>query len=272
MRKKQILVKLGGSVITEKGQDKTVNLPLIRRAFSELEQVETVHPQIIHGAGSFGHPMAKQYDLISGYNQTNKDHVPWALSVTRRNMVELHSHILDIAIENSFSPFSLPVSSSSFETKEGRVVFTGEPLRLALENHLNPVLYGDVLLSESRHFTILSGDRIMQILIDYLQDTKYCPQEVVFCTDVDGFFTDDPKLNPEAELISQARKDEIPTFKKYARESQNPDVTKGMLGKLEQIEKILEYGIPVKIINLTKAGRLFDSLTKDRFEGTLFLP
>ncbi|RMG37141.1 MAG: hypothetical protein D6732_07300 [Methanobacteriota archaeon] len=272
MMTKQILVKLGGSVITEKNKEKTVNLSLVRRAFHEMGMVKGIHLQLIHGAGSFGHPTAKKYDLISGHTEKNHEYVPWAVSVTRRNMIELHSHIVDIALEKSFFPFSLPVSSNSFEKGNGELSFFGDPLFLALKNGFNPVLYGDVILSESRGFTILSGDRIMLEIIEFLQGTNFLPQEIIFCTDVDGFFTDDPKLNPNAKLIPKASKDEIGTLKNYARESQNPDVTKGMLGKLEQIEQILSYGIPVKIINLTEKGRLYDSLTKERFVGTLFVP
>lgn len=272
MNERFVLIKLGGSVITEKGKEKTVNHSLISRAFREMKESKNGHPIVIHGAGSFGHPMAKKYDLVSGITSSNQEQVPWAVSVTRMNMIELHYQIIKAALENSFNPFSLPVSSNCFEKENGKVEFFYNPILLALKHKFNPVLYGDVILSRKRGFTILSGDRIMSLLLDVLRSTPYFPSEVIFCTDVDGFFTDDPKLNPKAELIPIAKRADIPSLMDYARESSNPDVTRGMLGKLEQISEILEFGIPVKIVNLTKESRLFSSLTQKDFIGTVFLP
>ena len=59
-----IILKLGGSVITRKEADKpTINHENLKRITREV--AESTHQKLIvvHGAGSFGHPLAKKYAI-----------------------------------------------------------------------------------------------------------------------------------------------------------------------------------------------------------------
>src|SRR5207237_1301346 len=60
-----LLVKLGGSVVTEKDKLRTARRPAIRRLAGELAAVR--QPLlVVHGAGSFGHILASRHRLNEG--------------------------------------------------------------------------------------------------------------------------------------------------------------------------------------------------------------
>ncbi len=271
MGKKIVIVKLGGSVITQKDKESIPNLETIQRGFQELANAD-VHPIVVHGAGSYGHPMAKKYDLVSGFTPQNREKAIWAVSQTRLNMISLHHLIIKEALAKGFFPFSFPVSSNTLEITENSFSFFSDPLTVALKQGFNPFFYGDVVLSKFRGFTILSGDKIIEMILKTLNGGNYFPEEVIVCSDVDGFFSDDPKLNPDAEMFPMVKKSDIPNLIAHAKESNNPDVTKGMLGKIESIEKILSYGAKVKIVNLNVAKRLENAFDEEKIYGTTFMP
>ena len=62
-----ILIKLGGSVITDKSQYKKFDRGQAERLCREIADSgkEVI---IVHGAGSFGHVLAKKYSIQSGYS------------------------------------------------------------------------------------------------------------------------------------------------------------------------------------------------------------
>ena len=60
-----LLVKLGGSVVTDKDKLRTARRPAIRRLAAELAAVR--QPLlVVHGAGSFGHILASHHRLNEG--------------------------------------------------------------------------------------------------------------------------------------------------------------------------------------------------------------
>ncbi len=62
----RILLKLGGSVITDKNADCIINHNQLSRIASAVSRLNAGSLIIIHGAGSCGHPEAKRYRLDEG--------------------------------------------------------------------------------------------------------------------------------------------------------------------------------------------------------------
>ena len=60
------VIKLGGSVITDKSMQNTFNEEVTFRLVSEIKDSQK-QVIVVHGAGSFGHILAKKYDLHKGY-------------------------------------------------------------------------------------------------------------------------------------------------------------------------------------------------------------
>ncbi|MGC8849417.1 MAG: isopentenyl phosphate kinase, partial [Candidatus Bathyarchaeia archaeon] len=56
------MVKVGGSVITRKDGDATPKLDNMARIAGEVSRVKD-RIVLIHGAGSYGHPIAARYEL-----------------------------------------------------------------------------------------------------------------------------------------------------------------------------------------------------------------
>ena len=70
-----------------------------------------------------------------------------------------------------------------------------EVLRRFVDLGIMPVMFGDVVLDRKLGFAILSGDQIMERLTDIFDI-----DQVIFVSDIDGLFDDDPKTNPSARM------------------------------------------------------------------------
>ncbi len=93
---------------------------------------------------------------------------------------------------------------------------------------------------------------------------------LVILSDIDGFFTADPRLDPSAELIPLVEK--VTTeLERGAGDAQTPVGTGGMRSKIMTAKKVGAIGIPMAIVNGKKNGTLL-ALFEGREVGTLFLP
>lgn len=239
-----IIVKAGGSAITDKAREFTPRLQVIERLADQLscskEQVV-----LVHGGGSYGHPLAKEYKLHKGFNCKSQLE---GVSQTRYSMTELNQLILSVLIQKRIPAVAVQ-PSACFVCERKRISLSFlDPLKKMLELQCVPVLYGDVVFDLKMGFSILSGDQI----VSYLAET-FSPKKVIFGLNVDGLYTKDPKYE-DAELVEDV------TFSglKFISGEETGDVTKGMKGKLLEIGRM--EGIEVNLINLTKEGVLLKAL------------
>jgi isopentenyl phosphate kinase len=134
-------------------------------------------------------------------------------------------------------------------------------LRRFLEIGMTPLLGGDMCGDDAKGFSVCSGDKVVYVLAKLLK-----PKHVIFATDVAGIFTADPKLDPNAKLIPQIALSRIQEFEKLADKATNPDITKGMRGKLEEIkqfEPILRAGAQVAILGMMEPDVLLRYIAGD---------
>lgn len=65
-----IIIKIGGSVITDKNSKyPKLNKKNLKRVCKEICEVMPFPLILVHGAGSFGHPIVKKYDIIANPNK-----------------------------------------------------------------------------------------------------------------------------------------------------------------------------------------------------------
>lgn len=260
MAKGLIVAKLGGSIITEKEKVLTPNLPAINRLAREIKQSEIGSLILIHGGGSYGHPIAKKYNVAKGY--TNKLQLK-GFSKTQWSMIALNKIILDALIQNEIP--AVTVHPSSFIiTKGGRI----DDLSLNIINKLIavgffPLLHGDAVLDHELGYSILSGDQLMVNLAINLKVKR-----IVVGVDVDGLYTTDPKLNENARLITKINLDDLITFLKHIEGATSVDVTGGMYQKIVELVPALKRGITVTIINAKKRNRFYKALKGKEVKGT----
>ena len=254
------ILKLGGSVITVKDQEFTVDNVNIQRLAKEVKALWPTPIVVIHGGGSFGHPVAKRYGIADGF--TSEQQI-LGFARTHEAMIELNSVIVKAFLDAGVPAIS--VSPSSFiTTSDGRIssVDFGIVGRLVVKGIL-PVLFGDAVLDRKRGFAILSGDQLAVRIAVALGASK-----LIFGVDVDGIYTSNPQLSPEARLIEQLELDKIEGFVRIG-ESLSTDVTGGMLGKVSEAKTAVEKGLEVHFVNAKKPNVILKVLKGESVTGTI---
>lgn len=257
MRKMQVL-KLGGSVVTYKNKYFSPNHDNIARLAKEIAKSKLKSLIVVHGGGSFGHPLAKKYNISNGLENNNQ---LIGFSETHQAMIELNQQIVNTLLKTGVAAFSIS-ASSMFITKSKRLVdFDLSIINKCIETGLIPVMYGDTVLDSEQGFAILSGDQLVTKLA-----IKLKAERVIFGIDVDGIFTSDPKTDNTAKLI---KKLSINNINIDTEKTAYNDVTGGMSGKVFEAKKAVEAGANVIFINALKEGRVRDALIGEKVIGTL---
>ncbi len=260
---KLYIIKLGGSAITNKRVERHARVDVIHHLAKDIASIKG-EKIIIHGAGSFGHPIVKQYKIHTGFRcKTQLE----GFSQTKIQLLELNRMIVDALTRRKVActPF---MPSTFILAKNGRIIKAElEPLTRLLKLGLTPVLHGDIVYDEALGFSIISGDQ----LVSYLAK-RFKPYLVIFGCNVDGIFDDDPQSNPNARLITHFTLDDVHHIVRSIREQSVPDITGGMAGKLQEAFELAEEGIESVIINITKPGLLVELVNKKPVRCSRILP
>jgi isopentenyl phosphate kinase len=256
-----ILVKLGGSVITDKSKLRTFKRSSCERLAEELRTAKG-GLALVHGAGSFGHILAKKHKLHKGYvSRSQLEHV----AGVQRDVRELNLKVIEALIGSGIHGVSIPPAASA--TFEGGKVKSFDPCNFVsmLELGLVPVTFGDVVPDESMGFSICSGDLMMEELAEALN-----PRMVIFVADVDGVFDSDPKVNRNARLMPEINPRMLREVKRT--ETLRADVTGSIFGKLERMLAIAEHCEKCMIVNGNAPGRLEKAIRGKKVVSTVVLP
>ena len=252
------LIKLGGSVITEKSSNATFRSKVMNDLAAQLARSKKDFI-IVHGAGSFGHVLAKEYDLNSGYTNDTQ-----LLGFTRTQALvqTLNTHVLSSLHQNGIAAVSLPPHAMLRLKDHNLEVFNMNLFHTYLEGGFIPVTYGDVALDSQISFSICSGDLLMLALAQEFQ-----PEKVIFVMDEDGIYTKNPKQHRDAILIESLWGDELDSLQTSL--DSHADVTKGMAGKLQTIKKITALHIDTVLVNGLVPHRLYQVLTNQKTIQTI---
>lgn len=243
-----ILIKLGGSIITNKEKPLSARKFTIDNIAKSLIRLDEPFV-VVHGGGSFGHYWSVKYDMHTKPAVYNRRGV----SVVKNSMVSLNKIVLDSFLKNKLNPYCLP--PTDFVAGNRPIIKKVKEIGKIAKSNLVPVTFGDALWYGKKKSYILSGDKIMTILARTLR-----PRLSVFVLNVDGVFSDLKTKNLIYEMKSQR-----PQFTKIAM-----DVTGGMKRKLEEATKISKLSLDVFFVNGNKPQRIVDAIKRKKFEGTLF--
>jgi len=260
--KEVILLKIGGSLITDKAAKvPKVNKKNLSRIAKEISQGFNPEKQIlviIHGAGSFGHVIVKETGIHKGI--ANKGQL-LAFAETQRLQNDLNSQVSKELIKNKIPamPFE-PTSTAVMDSGRLISIDTGA-LEGMLKIGLVPVLYGVPAYDIAQGCSILSGDQIITYLAKKLQASR-----IILATDVDGVFQTDPNKNTKAKLIKEINRANFAEVAKKISGSSNTDVTGGMLAKVREVFEI--SGLNGEIINGNKQNNVKRALLGEHSIGT----
>jgi len=258
--KKLILIKLGGSVITDKSKPFTARKGVIRRLAKEIKTAKeklgnNTSFLIGHGSGSFGHTIASKYQTQKGL--INKESIK-GLSLTADAAIDIDRIVVKQFISVGLRAVAFSPMSFTFVKK----VSLG-PIVKCLELSLVPLVYGDVIFDQSQGFTIYSAEKILGILARKLKKT-YKIEKIIECGDTDGVYDSDGKTIP---VISSKNFGEV---KKWITGSKSTDVTGGMIHKVEESLRLAkETKIPTILLNGNKSGNLYKSILGESVNSTL---
>lgn len=249
-----VVLKVGGSVLTDKNKSSTAKLSEIARMASEIRKGLSSRLVLIHGAGSFGHHQAKEFGLKNGLNgHSIKGIYPTHFAVkTLNNMI--------IGELNNAGINALPVHPLSVCTlKEGRIEhMCMDTIGQMLDAGIVPVLHGDVAMDSVKGVDIVSGDQLVVCLARGLKAEK-----VGIGTNVDGVYGNDFRT------ISEIGPENIGSVKEMLSGSAGVDVTGGMYGKIMELMDLANNGIPSQVFNAEKPGNIARFLMNEKCEGTL---
>lgn len=220
-------IKLGGSLITDKTQSKTIRLNALTEAAQEIASALFSTPglQLVigHGSGSFGHVAAATYGTAQGV----RDALGWlGFTVVANVARELHTAVLETFRQeiDEFPILSLPVSASA-QAEDGRIThMVVDPFRHALANGLIPITYGDVAFDSVRGGTILSTETVFAYLAEQLQ-----PSRIFLLGETEGVYDADKAIIPH---ITPANFESVSSA---ITGSRGTDVTGGMLTKVRDM-------------------------------------
>ena len=243
-----LLIKLGGSIITNKEKPLTARKKTIDKIMKNLRKINE-SMIIVHGGGSYGHYWSVKYDM---HTKPSKYDIS-GVAVVKNSMVELNKIVLDACLENKLNPYCLP--PTDFMSGNKPIKKKVLEIKKIANSGLTPITFGDALWYGQNKSYILSGDKIMTILAKML-----VPRLSIFVLNVDGLYFD----LKSKELISEA------SNQKTLISENKMDVTGGMKRKIAEATKISKLGVNVFFVNGNKPERIVKAVKKSKFDGTIF--
>lgn len=251
------LIKIGGSVITDKSKPYSIKRSVIRQLAKELKSAKK-KIVITHGTGSFGHPSAKKHLL-------NTSIEPLGIARVSLDTMRINEIVASIFIEEELP--IVPLHPMSFITSEnGKMsnIFFGS-IEQTLLNNCIPLLHGDVIWDNKNKYSIFSSEKILGIIALYLKDKNYKIEKIIYVGRTDGVFDKRGKTIPLIKDINSPVIEREMTAK-FAFEI---DVTGGMKHKIEEAQMLSEVGIETWIINGDRKEELTNALQTKHIIGTI---
>lgn len=265
MTNELVLLKLGGSLITDKDKPYTPRLDKLAELAKEIKTALDLNPGLSlilgHGSGSFGHVAAKKYGTRDGV-QTKEQWLGFA--EVRLQAAELNRHVVTALFEAGIPALPFPPSASMTSDKRKVTHHNVETIRRALDAHLLPVVQGDVAFDESLGGTILSTEDVFTFLVEQFPATRILLAGIEV-----GVWADFPA---RTRLVKQIQVSDYEAMRGGIQGSASTDVTGGMKAKVEEMLALIQKknGLSVQIFSAEEPGFLTRALQGENV-GTLLL-
>ena len=259
-----IILKIGGSILTNKDAVSEVDTKSLKRIASEIKSsLDNSFKEliIVHGAGSFGHPPAKKYKIGEKFDESVYPQKRIGFCETQNAVKKLNMYICEAFIDEGLPVVAIPASSFMRATNKRITDGNLDSFKRYLEKGFIPVIYGDVVLDDELEICVISGDQLIQYLAKNLNHDM-----VVLGTDVDGVYNKNPKTHDDAIFFDKfSSLDDLDTLEGTT----NVDVTGGMVGKIKELLYLADLGIESKIINAEVEDNVFKVLENEKVKGTV---
>lgn len=257
------LIKLGGSVITNKEVPMMVRQEVLNRLAREVAQARQKTGEVYivgHGQGSFAHAPALRYQTMDGF--VHKDSVV-GMAITQDSAAQLNRIVVKAFLAEQLPAVSF-LFSNGMVTRGGKSQhWCGEVLDQYLEKGLFPVTGGDVIVDSKQGCTIWSTEKVLAHLVDYyLQKKQYSVKRVIHVTEVDG------ALAADGSVIERVTEGNYAEVGKLINGTKGFDVTGGMGHKLEESLELAKKGVESYILSGLQPQNLYNALLEEKWVGT----
>ncbi|MCA9369965.1 MAG: isopentenyl phosphate kinase family protein [Pseudomonadales bacterium] len=256
-----IAIKLGGSVFSDKKRAFSLNTEVLELLTEQIAEacVKGVRLIIGHGAGSFGHTVAHEYQTHKGMinAQSKKGFVEVSYTMVKLNML-----ILEYLRNKGLPVISLNPQSIMTTNNFQLEYLSTTTLEHSIGHGMIPVVYGAQLFDTAKGCSIFSTENVLAALGLALKKKAICISKIIFVGQTDGVY------DSNGATIPEITKDTIAQFRSALKGSDGVDVTGGMLHKVEKALSLADQGIASQIINGTRRGELLRALLEKEVCGT----
>jgi isopentenyl phosphate kinase len=257
-----VVLKLGGSVITDKKVENSFREETVARLGEEIVAAGASGKFkliVVHGGGAYGHISAKKYGLGTSEVSDSDE----GAEKTNQEMDRLVSLVVGKLKDSGLG--AVGIRPKTVVGPKGIVSMeTGEIKELLISGSV-PVIGGFVAEDMSGGWRILSGDTIVPHLAK-----EFKADLVIVGSDVDGICSGDPSVNKDAKLIPEISYKNVDGFNIGG--SAGVDVSGGMKKKVDELLELTKHGTSSRIINLNRVGILKDALGGKEVVGTKIVP
>jgi isopentenyl phosphate kinase len=258
-----VLIKLGGSIITNKEIPMSVRHQVLKRLVTEISQARRENPHKLfvvgHGSGSFGHVPASQYDTLHGFKDEES---VMGMAIVLDSAAQLNRIVIKEFLEAGIPAVSLAPSNCLVTRKRVAETYFTEVFEEYIKNGLLPVTFGDVLVDRDQGCTIWSTEEVLSFFARKFQEKGWQVEQIVHVTETDGVYDLEKKVLP---VVTQMN---WPEVQKAITMTKGFDVTGGMGLKILESLQLAEQKIESKIVSGLRADNLYNALAARTFIGT----
>lgn len=244
-----ILIKLGGSVLTDKAGREAVRPAVLRRLCAELAAGMPQGVVVGHGSGSFGHRAAIEHECPDGVFTESQAS---AAAATREAALRLHGLVLEALEGAGVRARSVPPAEWC-HWRAGELQADPEPVRRALAAGTVPLVMGDVIPRFEGGSRIASTESVLLAVAEHL-----VVERAIWVGETDGILDREGRTLPTLTANNQLHF-EIPA---------GADVTGGMARRWEAVRSLAACGVESLLVNGLREGQLATALAGDPVIGT----
>jgi glutamate 5-kinase len=252
--KSKIVVKIGTSTLTA-GTNK-ISRGKIEDIARQIEKLKDSYDIILVSSGAIA--TARQFVNIKAWNNivTSKQ----ALSaIGQPKLMQIYSEV--------FADFDLKIAQCLMTYRD----FENDVSRLNTRNTINELLTHNFIPVINENDTVAveelilgDNDKLSALVANLIDADK-----LIIASDIDGLFDKNPKLYPDARLISEIS--DLEKLSEFIEEKDNGLGTGGMTSKISAVKICFEKRIVVYIVNGSKPNFIEDSLN-EKIPFTKFVP
>lgn len=256
--KKLILIKFGGSLISDKTKTNLARFNVIVNLAKQLKSVESVKSAKINfiiatGAGGFGHPVAKKY----------KNNLEEGLPLIKEAVKKLNQIVVSSLNKAGVKAVSVEPSGIA-KYKDGQMTkLLYDYIAKLLDQNIIPVFHADLVDDQIKGISVLSMDKFLIDLAIFFKNKNYKVEKVIFAGTTVGVIS---RGGTTVRIITI---NNISKIEEVFYKGKGMDVTGGMKGKVYECLRLIEEKIPCVIINGKKENNLRKAILGEEVKGTI---